>query len=57
MSDLDDSPLIQEDEICAFCKADPCECEPGDPDGEAFRGGEAREAERDQQIDCYLELK
>lgn len=28
-----------------------------DADGEAFRGGEAREYEREQQIDTYLHLK
>jgi hypothetical protein len=45
----------------ARCRGCSAECsdpdEPGDPDGEAFMGNEAREYEREQQADIQRNLK
>ena len=44
---------LKPDHLCAACSAaydQRCEDGPGDPDGEAFRGGEAAAYERGQMI-------
>lgn len=43
--------------FCASCAAEYDNREPGDPDGEAFRGGEATAFQRDEQARIQRELK
>ena len=54
----DNDPHFDDDtERCEVCGKEECKCEPGDPDGECFRGGEAAAYEAEQQAWIQRNLK